>query len=183
MKIKTTYEKFLNVFAPLARAWVARDKANANTKLGYAISQKMEPRMKAAVRDFESAREDISIDECEVDERGIILIDQGQYRFTKQSIKKRNKRVQDLLMVTPIEVEAHLAGGGALAAVDSIELTELEREAFVGFVLTREQADSMTPADDEKPPVEVDQSDPLGLFPLLSRTGAPQAEIAEAIAI
>jgi hypothetical protein len=125
--MKTTHEDLI-AFSQAAQAWLDKDKANANTKLGYAIA-KLHTRMKKILDRYNNAREDIQIDTCSPDEKGIILRDErGNYRYTKEGMKERNKQLQ-ALYETPCEIEPYIA----TALPD--DLTEIERDQFAGFVI------------------------------------------------
>jgi len=139
MKTKTTFENVLT-FALTAQVWLAQNKDNENTKLGYAISR-MNARIQKAQQRYNNQREDIQIDCCQTDEKGIILKDeQGQYKFTKPELKRRNKEWQDLFE-KEIEIEPYFA----TALPD--DLTYVEREAFAGFVISPER---VFPEDEDK---------------------------------
>ncbi len=132
MKTKTTFERLFE-FARAADGWLARDKANERTKLGYAISR-MTARVKKAQERYLAAVEDINIDACATDDKGIILRDsRGDFTYTRDGLKQRNKLRQELYE-SEIEVEPYFA----TQLPD--DLTEAEREAFEGFVVREEMA-------------------------------------------
>lgn len=130
MKTKTTYENLFN-FAFAAQSWLAGGKDRDKTKLGYAITRMM-PRVQKLQGKYNNGVEDINIDCCATDDKGIILRDEGgNYKFTKDGLKERNKR-RESLFESEIEIEPYFATDVPA------DLTDLEREAFYGFIIREE---------------------------------------------
>ena len=137
MTITTTYEKLFD-YALTAQRWIAKDAANKNTKLGYAIVNKMEPRVKKAAEGFNVRIEDLNIDHASVDEKGVLLIgEKGEFRYTKEELKKRNT-AQRALQQETCEIEVYFA-----TALPE-DLTEQEIENFTGFVIKEGTAAAAT---------------------------------------
>lgn len=125
--MKTTYEQIYQ-FAFAARTWLSRDEKNAERKMGYAI-KRLSPRIEKIQQRYQNAREDIQIDCCSTDDKGIILRDdRGEYRFSKSELKRRNKEWQELFE-SAVEIKPYIA------TEIPDDLTDEEREAFAGFVI------------------------------------------------
>ena len=74
------------------------------SKLKYAL-EKVGRLNKTLGEDYSAATEDLRIDFCETDEKGIILRDEkGQYKFTKDKLKSFNSAVK-ALQTKQIEVK------------------------------------------------------------------------------
>lgn len=128
-------------FIAIANAWMQEHPAES--KFRYALNRVLKRAAKMQA-DYQEAVEEINIDNCSVDEKGIILRETpagpdraGEYRFTKDGLKARNK-ARTALFRSTVEIEAHLA-----KAEDIPELTLEERDYFTGFVL-REEASAAT---------------------------------------
>lgn len=107
MSSKTTYERLINYNAH-SRVWLNEDKGNAKTKLGYAISR-LSPRIEKLLQRYQNESEDINIDHCATDDKGYILRDErGDYRFTRDELKKRNHARQKLFE-SEVEIEPYFA--------------------------------------------------------------------------
>jgi hypothetical protein len=127
MKLKTTYEQ-LFIFARAAQAWLAKDKANPATKMGYAI-HKMITRTEQHQNRYNNAVADLQADNCATDDKGVMLRDaRGGLEYTKDGFKKLTKQRQ-ALYETDIEVEVYYA------TLIPTDLTDVERDEFAGFVL------------------------------------------------
>jgi hypothetical protein len=133
VRLKTTYEQ-LFIFARAAQAWLAKDKANENTKLGYAI-HKMLTRSEQFQGRYNNAVSDLQADNCATGDKGVILRDaRGNMEFTPEGIKKLTQQRQ-ALYESEIEVEVYFA-----TQVPE-DLTDIERDDFAGFVLKAEAAE------------------------------------------
>jgi len=87
---------FLEYFGFIAAANTFLQQHPEESKLKYAL-EKVGKLNKTIGDDYSAATEDLRIDFCETDEKGIILRDEkGQYKFTKEGIKKFNAAVKDL---------------------------------------------------------------------------------------
>ncbi len=141
MKIKTTYEKLFG-YAVVASAYLAEKESRKDTKLGYAIITRMDPRVSSAQKRYQLASEEISIDHCATDEKGIVLKDgNGNFEFTKEGLKERNKKRQELFESVEIEVEVYIA-----TQVPD-DLTPAEYDALEGFVLPQREETTSTDAE------------------------------------
>lgn len=126
MITKTTYEA-IAMFINISEAWVKAQEGK-KTKLSYAISR-VRPRADKLWAKYQNLVEDMNIDHCVVDEKGIIEKDAfGQYKFTKEGLKNRNHQRQELF-----ENEVQIKPNFALEIPDS--LTDFEHFVFEGFVL------------------------------------------------
>ncbi len=127
MKIKTTYEQ-LFIFARAAQAWLAKDKANERTKLGYAM-HRMLARTEQFQNTYNNAVADLQVDACATDENDIILRDgRGQMEYTKDGFKELTRNRQ-ALYESAIEVETYIATEVPKG------LSNIELDEFAGFVI------------------------------------------------
>lgn len=131
--IKTTYEK-LFYYNEIAQAWLEDNPPRERTKLGYAISR-LTPRVRKAFQQYQNLREDIAVDTCAVDEKGLILREthNNEYKYTKEKQAERNQRWRKLYE-SEIEIEPYFATQAPN------DLTVIEREAFAGLVIREEDA-------------------------------------------
>ena len=106
---KTTYEMLLG-FNIVAQNYLRKNKENADTKLGYAISKMAKKVQKAIkpIQELEQSRnekiEETNIDFASVDPTSKVIVfditkdDRGQdvrnYRYTKEDLKKRNIEIK-----------------------------------------------------------------------------------------
>jgi len=129
MKITVTWERLFD-FMEIAGAWLAKDKANENTKLGYAIQQRMQPRLKKAVNKYNSRRQDIAIEYAVTDDKKHILKDErGEYIDTVESATAKKARWEKLYEEGTYEIEPYFA------TELPEDLTDIEVEALTGFVI------------------------------------------------
>jgi hypothetical protein len=132
METTTTYEKVFN-FGLAAQLWLSAKPENANTKLGYAITR-MNPRVQKIQQRYQNSIDDIHIDACATDEKGLILKDErGEYRFTREAMRTVKRRRQELFE-SEITIEPYFATDIPK------DLSEQAREAFIGFIIQAEEA-------------------------------------------
>lgn len=119
----------MNQFIGAANAWLERNPNES--KFSYAIKKVVKSCLKL-LGEYQEQVEEISITHCAVDKDGVILRDErGGFRYTKDELKKRNKKVNDLFK-SAVEIEPYFA-------TEIPKLTEEEREVFLGFVLKETQ--------------------------------------------
>ena len=95
---------FLEYFEFVASANNFLQQHPEESKLKYAL-EKVGRLNKSLQTDYSDSCEDCRIDFCETDEKGIILRDEkGQYKFTKENLKKFNAAVK-ALQTKEIEVK------------------------------------------------------------------------------
>jgi hypothetical protein len=91
--MKSTFLEYFN-FVAAANNFLQQHPEES--KLKYAL-EKVGRLNKNLQDDYSDAVEDCRIDFCETDEKGIILRDEkGQYKFTKENLKKFNAAVKAL---------------------------------------------------------------------------------------
>lgn len=115
-------------FVRAANQWVNRHEEESKFK--YALTKVL--RKIARVQEkWNEGIEEANIEHCATDKEGVILRDEkGQYRYTKEELLQRNKRVNKLYDSVPeVEVKPHFA------TEIPDDLTDLDREVFEGFVL------------------------------------------------
>jgi hypothetical protein len=145
MTIKRTYED-LNRFAVVAQAWLAKDPANEQGKLAYAITKVM-ARCEKLLQRYKAKVEDLRIEACLTDEKGKILRDQrGDFEFTQKGLKDFNAARQKLFETEEVEIDPHFA------TQVPATLTAMEREVFTGIVIREEAEPDALP----EPPAEVE---------------------------
>jgi predicted nuclease with TOPRIM domain len=106
------------------------------SKLSYAIT-KVAERLQAPIREYNDLKEDIEIDNANVDEKGSLLFKivdgKKHYDFTKDGLKKSNKEIKALFDDPRFDVKGHFCA----------ELPEDFNEEFrpflEGFVLAPAQ--------------------------------------------
>ena len=133
--MKTSWKRCLE-FSNLAQAYAARTK-DQNTKLYYALNRVLN--RIAAKQAFVNERiGDIEIDHCVTNEVGVITRDdRGDLQYTKEGIRERIKARRQFMDAVEIEIDPYFA----TALPDG--LTELEIEAFAGFVISDQDARSL----------------------------------------
>lgn len=100
-------------------------------KLQYALS-KLIKRGASVYSEYSDKIEDSRIDNCEVDEKGVILHDdRGQFRFSKDGLKKFNKAQRDLAK-EQVDFEPHILSEKDLPK----DLEQSFRDDFEGFVIS-----------------------------------------------
>lgn len=157
-----TYEKLMN-FENFAMSYLKKDAKNQDTKFGYALLKVLRSPEYTKVKkmvaggdqeikdEFKILVEELEIDLCQVDKDGSIIYDtttdkEGNvskgYRFTKEAMKNRNKKILKLkreyegklsayieaIVVTEYEIRPYFA---TLVP----ELTDIEHDAFDGIVI------------------------------------------------
>lgn len=91
--MKSTFLEYFN-FVAVANNFLQQHPEES--KLKYAL-EKVGKMNKTLGDDYSAATEDLRIDFCETDEKGIILRDEkGQYKFTKEGLKNFNAAVKAL---------------------------------------------------------------------------------------
>jgi hypothetical protein len=104
-------------------------KNPAETKTRYAIDR-VRKQITSYQQKIQDAFVDLEIDNCVVDDKGVITRDPaGNLQFTREGIKARNQQQRVLLERRDLEIDPHY-----LAAVPQ-ELTPFEQEAFAGLIL------------------------------------------------
>lgn len=122
--MQTTYRDILT-FLHAAQPWLASQKAES--KLKYAVT-KVTKQCNTLLARYNEEGEDLDIEHCAVDEKGIILKDErGGLQFTKEGLAKRNA-ARRALFVSPVEIQPFL-----VATPD--DLPPALHEAFAGFVV------------------------------------------------
>lgn len=117
-------------FINAAKQWVSRHEEESKFK--YALT-KVSRKLGKAQEKWQELVEESNIEHCATDKDGVILRDErGQYKYVKEELIKRNKRV-NRLYDTEFDVEPHF-----VTEVPE-DVTELEKEVFEGFVLKPEQ--------------------------------------------
>jgi hypothetical protein len=150
--MKTTHREIIN-FINSAGVWLATN--NEETKFSYALNRVIK-RAETIHRKFQDQREDLQLEHCMVDEKGKVLRatpspgnPQGGYEFTKDGLLKLNKAVRALLD-TEVEIEPYIATAHPVTdkncphckkLVERNGLSELERDAFMGFVIKGKRED------------------------------------------
>lgn len=105
------------------------DKFPEDNKLRYALKKVQKNSLKALEK-YNELLEDLRIDHCSVDDKGIVLRnEQGNYLFAKDGLKALVHAQRELILQT-VEIQEHL--------VTELpeKLHENYREVFSGFVLT-----------------------------------------------
>lgn len=121
-----TYQDCFEFFRA-ASQWISRH--DEESKFKYALT-KVSRKITKLQEKYQESMEEINIEHCATEDKtGVILRDQqGQYKYTKDELIKRNREVNKLFH-SEVEIEPHIA-------TDVPEdLTSLEREVFDGFVL------------------------------------------------
>lgn len=152
MKSTITYERLFD-YIGAASAWLKETKdsqANSRTKLGYAI-QRMSARAQKLSEKYQRKLEDLRIEHCSIDDKGLILRDErNQYRFTKDGLTKLN-RAQEELYGSDVEIEPYYA-----TAIPK-DLSAIYVEAFFGIVIDPAEAEKlfaeMETDDEVMPPI------------------------------
>lgn len=123
--MEKTYQECFE-FLSAASQWIAGHEEESKFK--YALT-KLSRKLSRVQEKYRETVEEINIDHCATDPGGVILRDErGQYKYTKEELKKRNKKVNGLFHEV-VTVEPHYA-----TEVPET-LTDLEKEVFDGFVL------------------------------------------------
>lgn len=136
--MKTSWKRCIE-FSNVAQAYLKRTNGQ-ETKLKYAISRTL-ARIQKQQETVNEWVADNEIDYCLTEKRGendvIVRDSYGNLQYTKEAIKERNKKTREYLNGDKIEIEPYIASG-----LPS-DLTELEIEAFSGFVIPAEVADRL----------------------------------------
>lgn len=135
--MKTNWQRIVR-FSRAAQTYLAENENNKNTKLGYAL-KRVTSQLEKIQTDYLQRRDDISIDHAAVDGDGVLLIEaDGRFRFTRESLKERNKQWRELDEADIFEIEPHFTTSESWADVPHI--TEDMREAFSGLVIREEES-------------------------------------------
>jgi hypothetical protein len=121
--MKVTFERFLSFLAN-GRNYCSTEQ---KSKLTYAI-EKVIKLNKKAIDTYNETLEDARIDNAATDEKGTLLMDGNQYRYTKDGAKSLNKAIRDLKN-SEVEIEFYHA------AELPKDLNEDLAEALGGFVI------------------------------------------------
>jgi hypothetical protein len=77
-------------------------------KLTYACT-KLGVKLSAVQKQLNEKINDINIELCSTDKDGIILVDdKGQYKFSKEGLKNKNKKVKQLFETEEFELEPYI---------------------------------------------------------------------------
>lgn len=113
-------------FVRTAQQWIS--KHEEESKFKYALT-KVSRKIARVQEKWNEALEEANIEHCATDKDGVILRDEhGQYKYVKEELLKRNKRVNSLYN-SEVDIEPHFA-----TEVPE-DLTGLEQEVFEDFVL------------------------------------------------
>lgn len=126
-QIQSTYRDVID-FYNTANRWIQEHKEES--KFRYAVARTLKSAGRV-VGQYQDKIEGINIDFCmaEDDGKGEILRDpHGQYKFTKDGMRKRND-ARAKLFDSPIKFDVHFASELPK------ELSETDRDAFLGFVI------------------------------------------------
>lgn len=127
-----TYQECFEFFSA-ASQWIS--KHEEESKFKYALT-KLSRKITKLQEKYREHVEERNIEHCATDKDGVILRDeQGQYKYTKDELIKRNREVTEFYK-SQTQIEPHF-----VSEVPS-DLTSLEKEVFEGFVLKPEQAES-----------------------------------------
>jgi hypothetical protein len=122
--MKTTYIKLIE-FTNVADAYVRTHLEES--KLTWGLNRVIK-RARKILDDYQFQVEEINITHCAVDGSEVILRDErGQFKFTKEEILKRNRKIRDLQRTT-VEIEPYI-----VAEVPE-GLSIDQKEAFEEFV-------------------------------------------------
>jgi hypothetical protein len=117
-------------FIAYANHWLNSNKNN--TKIHYALRKVIKAANKL-VADYQEKLEEININHCSVDDKGIILKDdKNEYRFTKDCLLKRNKERRFLFDSTVTVTPFYVA--------DKSLLSDDDIENFRGFIVEADYA-------------------------------------------
>jgi hypothetical protein len=124
-------------FINFARLFMQQHKEQ--TKFRYAL-ERMDKRLGKQIESYTEAVADLQIEHAATDEKQAILTDeQGNFRYTKDGIRARNKAQRELLE-QPVEIEPYMA-----TEVPD-DLSDAEKQACAGFVIP--ELPTQTEADD-----------------------------------
>lgn len=139
--MQVSYEKMFR-FLGVARAWMEKndeEPGNPKSKLAYAMYRVFEQTDKLTQK-YQNRLQDLDIEFCAVDEKGVILKDaQGLLCFKKEDLRRCNDEKRKLMEQT-IEVEPYMA------TQLPKEFTEVELDCFDGFILDRSKIESKAAA-------------------------------------
>lgn len=120
-------------FSNTANAWLAQNPTE-DSRFAYAL-RKVLKRATSIATDYQEKVEDINIEHCATDDKGIILREpstdprktEGEFRFSKEGLLERNRKRNELFKRS-VEIEPHFATEIPTLSID-------EQEVFLGFVL------------------------------------------------
>jgi hypothetical protein len=144
-----TYEQ-LAQFNDGARLWLSQHPDK--TKFRYA-AERVFKRTQSLLGNYQEDIEELNIENCAVDDKGIILMEPPrypnqppEYKFTKEGLLKRNKDRLKLFRTKKVELEPYYA-------TEVPELTEAESDIFIDFVIKERPPDPTvsTPKPPEPP--------------------------------
>lgn len=126
--MKKTHQEIV-AFLNASHSYIERHPKESKFK--YALTR-TEKSLKNLYEEYAEKIADLNIEHCVADDKGVILKDErGEFQFTKESLRLRNKAQKAVLM------EA-VAVKGYTAQEIPDDLTDDEREIFAGFVLPEE---------------------------------------------
>ncbi len=107
MKIK--FEKLNELINALNSIPVVdENKKEIKDKLSYACT-KLGNKLASAQKVLVERVNDVNIEYCSTDKDGIILVDEkGQYKFTKEGLKSKNKKVKEIYENQEFELEPYI---------------------------------------------------------------------------
>lgn len=133
---KDTLKKFkisnqdVFVLNEVAGKWVENNPNES--KLKYAIENKIAKRIAELIEKYQNEVEDIKIENCSVDKSGNILRgDKGELSYTKAAETKKIKELRNLWK-KQVEIEPHIVEFNGV-------LTDFERETFEGVLIDKKE--------------------------------------------
>lgn len=120
-------------FINFARLFMGQNKEQ--TKFRYSL-ERMDKRLKPQISDYNDALTDLQIEHAATDgDKGPVLTDEkGNFRYTKDGLRARNKAQKDLLEKTVADFEPYFA------TELPENLSQIEKEVCAGFVVKEEDA-------------------------------------------
>lgn len=137
--MKKTYEEIL-AFDRAAGAYLKR-QGEKESKLAYAVRRVAKSYgrgMQKAKESYDERLQDIDIEHASEDERGILIVQNDSYVYTKEAQRRRlaaQRTALRELLASQVEFEPHFT------AQPPDDLPEEVREAFAGFVVREEAAE------------------------------------------
>lgn len=140
--MKITYQRIQN-FRMAASNYLNMNKGPETKKLNYAL-QKMISRTNEFEKKIQEDVEDKRIELASEDEHKNVIVEGGQYKFTKENQKTLTVFLRDVLK-REFEVEPYM-----VKDIGPVALTFPQIETFTGFIL-EEQNEPETPALNTEP--------------------------------
>lgn len=136
MKIKRTNLEMLT-FVQVANQYLNNNKEN-QTKL-YKSVESVLKQCKPLIEEYNEKLSEINLENCLVDERTKkVLVDaNGNYEFTKESLKAKQKQIKELLKEEVVLHQRYLKENDEL--IDTLDGTE--KEVFSELVISKQDED------------------------------------------